>query len=137
MFQWEIIKVPKLLSVTENDLTPVTIDGDILQASSQELAAYEVLESLPSTISFEHAAEIFQGLVNLSPKKVESILVRSNSVQTNRLFLFFGHFYNHPWIKRVNESLVNLGTGKRQIVSNGKLDKRYQITVPEQYIISE
>ncbi|HCJ4282387.1 TPA: type IV toxin-antitoxin system AbiEi family antitoxin [Legionella pneumophila] len=134
---WEIIKTSKLNTQDDNDLTTVEVDGIKLKASNQELAAFEVLEAVPSTLSFEHAAELFQGLVNLSPRKVEHILKRSGSIQTNRLFLFFGHFYKHPWAGRVNESLINLGAGKRQIVSDGKLEKQYQITVPEQFINSD
>ncbi len=135
--QWDVIKTSKLDSIVENDLTTVEVEGIKLRASNQELAAFEVLEAVPSTLSFEHAAELFQGLVNLSPRKVESILKRSDSIQTNRLFLFLGHFYKQPWVKRLNESAINLGSGKRQIVSEGKLEKRYQITVPEQFISSE
>lgn len=134
---WEIIKTSKLNAQDENDLTTIEIDGIKLKASNQELAAFEVLEAVPSTLSFEHAAELFQGLVNLSPRKVEHILKRSGSIQTNRLFLFLGHFYKHPWAGRVNESLINLGAGKRQIVPDGKLEKQYQITVPEQFISSD
>lgn len=134
---WQIIKTSKLNAIDDNDLIIVDIDGIKLKASSQELAAYEVLEAVPSTLSFEHAAELFQGLVNLSPRKVESILRRSRSIQTNRLFLFLGHFYKHPWVKRLNESVINLGAGKRQIVFDGKLEKQYQITVPEQFISSD
>ncbi|HDO7840917.1 TPA: type IV toxin-antitoxin system AbiEi family antitoxin [Legionella pneumophila] len=134
---WEIIKTSKLNTQDDNDLTAVEVDGIKLKASNQELAAYEVLEAVPSTLSFEHAAELFQGLVNLSPRKVEHILKRSGSIQTNRLFLFLGHFYKHPWAERVNESVINLGAGKRQIVPDGKLEKQYQITVPEQFISSD
>ncbi|MFG0148262.1 type IV toxin-antitoxin system AbiEi family antitoxin domain-containing protein, partial [Legionella pneumophila] len=134
---WEIIKTSKLNAQDENDLTTIEVDGIKLKASNQELAAFEVLEAVPSTLSFEHAAELFQGLVNLSPRKVEHILKRSGSIQTNRLFLFLGHFYKHPWAERVNESLINLGAGKRQIVPDGKLEKQYQITVPEQFISSD
>jgi len=134
---WQIIKTSKLSVIDDNDLITVDIDGIKLKASNQELAAFEVLEAVPSILSFEHAAELFQGLVNLSPRKVETILSRSGSIQTNRLFLFFGHFYKHPWVKRLNESVINLGVGKRQIVLDGKLEKKYQITVPEQFISSD
>ena len=134
---WQIIKTSKLNAIDDNELTIVDIEGVQLKASSQELAAYEVLEAVPSILSFEHAAELFQGLVNLSPRKVESLLRRSDSIQTNRLFLFLGHFYKHPWVKRLNESVINLGAGKRQIVIDGKLEKKYQITVPEQFISSD
>lgn len=134
---WEIIKTSKLNPVEENDLITIEVGGVKLKASNQELASYEVLEAVPSILSFEHAAELFQGLVNLSPRKVEAILKKSGSIQTNRLFLFLGHFYNHPWVERLDESLINLGAGKRQIVPDGKLEKQYQITVPEQFISSD
>lgn len=129
---WKIIKTSKL-SCVDDFLTDIYINGTKLKASTQELAAFEVLEAVPSILSFEYAAEIFQGLVSLSPSKVESILKRSNSIQTNRLFLFFGHFYEHPWVAKLNESEINLGSGKRKIAVNGKLEKQYQITVPEEF----
>lgn len=134
---WKIIKTSKLAYIEENDLITVDINGVKLTASNQELAAFELLDAVPKSLSFEYAADLFQGLVNLSPRKVESILKRSASIQTNRLFLFLGHFYKHPWIERVNESLIELGSGKRQVVTNGKLEKQYQITVPKQFIESE
>ncbi|HAT4697481.1 type IV toxin-antitoxin system AbiEi family antitoxin [Legionella pneumophila serogroup 1] len=134
---WEIIKTSKLNTLDDSDLITIEVEGVKLKASNLELAAFEVLEAVPSTLSFEHAAELFQGLVNLSPRRIEAILKRSGSIQTNRLFLFFGHFYKHPWVERLNESSINLGAGKRQIVQDGKLEKQYQITVPEQFIGSE
>jgi len=82
-------------------------------------------------ISFEHAAELFQGLVNLSPRKVQSLLERSSSVQTNRVFLFLSHYYGHQWVKRIDETKVGLGSGKRQVVEQGRFDERYKITVPK------
>ena len=130
--QWNLLTTSKL-KVTENDIIALNIKGITLPASCPELAAYEALEAMPKQISFEHAAELFQGLTNLSPRKVESLLIRSSSVRSNRLYLFLAHYYNHPWVKRLNESAINLGSGKRQIIEGGKLDKRYNITVPEKY----
>jgi hypothetical protein len=132
--QWKFITNNKLKTIQDSDIITLDVKGVPIKASTPELAAYEVLEAIPRLISFEHAAELFQGLVNLSPRKVESILKRSNSVRSNRLYLFFAHYYNHPWAKRLDESAINLGSGKRQIVQGGKLDNRYQITVPEHFI---
>lgn len=134
---WNIIKTSKLESVREDDLTVLRVDGIELKASTAELAAYELLEEVPKQISFEHAAQIFQGLVNLSPRKIQSLLERSNAVKTNRLFLFLAHYYNHSWVKRINDSRIYLGSGKRHVVANGKLDKQYSITVPEEFISSD
>jgi hypothetical protein len=135
-YQWKLLTNNKLEAIKDSDTITLDIKGVKLQASNPELAAYEVLEAIPKLISFEHAAELFQGLVSLSPKKVYSILKRSSSIRSNRLYLFFAHYYNHPWAKRLDESDINLGSGKRQIVQGGKLDKRYQIIVPEHFVSS-
>lgn len=62
---------------------------------------------------------------------MQSLLERSSSVQTNRVFLFLSHYYGHQWIQRLDETKIELGSGKRQVVEQGRFDERYQITVPE------
>jgi hypothetical protein len=134
---WHILRTAKLSAVKNEDLIDLKVDGVQLQVSTVELAAYELLEEVSAHISFTHAAQIFQGLVNLSPRKVQSLLERSNAVQTNRIFLFLGNYYKHQWIKKIDVSKINLGSGKRHVVSNGKLAKQYSITVPEEFISSD
>ena len=136
-FKWNIFSSNKLTSVGESDLITTEVDGLKLMASNQELAALELLHFVPASISFEHAAEIFQGLVNLSPKRVQSLLSRSNAVGTNRIFLFLAHFYNHPWVSRLDETAINLGAGKRKVVENGLFDNNYQITVPRKFMMDQ
>ena len=121
----------KLEIVPEMDLKTLTIKGKEIKASIPELATYEVVDAIGKHISFEHAAELFQGLVNLSPRKVQSILERSKSIQANRIFLFLSHYHGHQWVKRLDETKIELGSGKRQVVEKGRFDERYQITVPE------
>jgi len=53
--------------------------------------------------------------------------------EAKRLFLFFATRYDYPWHKRVDVDAVDLGRGKRLVTRGGKLDKRYQITVPEAF----
>ena len=38
-----------------------------------------------------------------------------------------------PCVKELDLDKVNLGSGKRSIVQNGVLDKKYNITVPREY----
>ena len=121
----------KLRDLSEKDFTTVPVKGKELRASRPELAAYEVVDAIGKAIRFEHAAELFQGLVNLSPRKVQSILNRSKAVQTNRIFLFLSHYCGHQWAGRIDESQIQLGSGKRQVVTNGRFDERYLITVPQ------
>lgn len=133
---WLFIGTSKLAAQSEKDFTQITVQGKELRASSPELAAYEVVNAIGKHISFEHAAELFQGLTNLSPRKVQSILTRSKAVQTNRVFLFLSHYYHHQWTKRLDETQITLGTGKRQVVAQGRLESRYQITVPEPFFVA-
>lgn len=127
----------KLTDLAADDFTLLTVDGRKVKASKPELAAYEVADAVGDFISFEHAAELFQGLVNLSPRRAQALLERSRAVQTNRVFLFLSHQCGHQWVKRLDESRVTLGSGKRQIVPNGRYDERYQITVPRSLTATE
>jgi len=132
--EWVLIYNQKLTVHDEKYLSEVDIKGERLKTSIPELAAYEIANAVPGSLSFEHAAELFQGLVNLSPRKVEGLLRASRAVQTNRLYLFLAEHYDHAWVKRIDKTHIDLGAGKRQIVTGGKLDQKYQITVPERFI---
>lgn len=130
---WRMTSGLKLPLLDDKFRTELEVNGKRIAASTPELAAYELLSAVPREISFEHAAELFQGLVNLNPRKVEQLLALSQAVQTKRLYLFFASFYDHAWLKRVDSSKIDLGSGNRQIVTNGKLNTQYQITVPEKF----
>jgi len=132
--EWNLINMGKNQSNTDNNVIELDVNGISLPASNLELAIFEVLDAIPKSISFDHAAELFQGLVNLSPRKVQSLLQNSHSIKANRLFLFLADFYQMPWRERLDESKINLGSGNRKIVTSGKLDKRYQITIPEKFM---
>ncbi len=129
---WQIeYKCSKVLGeVHEKDLIELTVNNQMIKASVIELAVLEVLEKVTDESSFVFASELFQGLTSLRPRKLQSLLERSPSVKVKRLFLFLAHYYQHPWLKRIDESKVELGAGNRQIVKGGYLDKQYQVTVP-------
>ena len=74
---------------------------------------------------------LFEGLANLSPRRLQNLLAACRSVKVKRLFLFFADRHDHPWLKKLDTSRIDLGTGKRMLVSGGRLNSRYQITVPE------
>lgn len=120
----------KLELLPEKDLRKISIEGKELLVSTAELAAYELVDAIGKHISFEYVAELFQGLVGLSPRRVQSLLERSRAVQTNRIFLFLANYYDHQWVKHLDESKIELGSGKRQVVKDGVYDGRYQITIP-------
>ena len=101
--------------------------------SSPELAAMEMLYLIPKEQSFDEAMKILEGLVTLRPKVIQRLLESSRSVKVKRLFLYMAEKNELPCMKELNLQKVNLGSGKRSITKDGKLDKKYNITVPREY----
>ena len=44
--------------------------------------------------------------------------------------LWFAERHKHSWLKELDRKSVDLGKGKRMIVRGGKLDTKFNITVP-------
>ena len=115
-------------------MVPTHVRDWTLQCSAPEQAILEVLSEVDETVSsFTFAAELFEGLTALRPTVVNRLLYRSTQYKTKRLFLFLADYYGYPWTRQVDRGGITLGSGKRLITRGGKLDRRYQITVPEAY----
>ena len=98
--------------------------------SCPEKAILELLMDLPDSMTFEHADELMQGLVNLSPRKLDALLKACKSVKAKRLFFWLAKRQNYPWFSKLNVEDYDLGSGKRVVAKGGKLDTDYLITVP-------
>lgn len=114
------------------------IDEWPLTLSTLERAFFEVLLDVPEHVTFEHADQLMQGLTSLSPRRLNRLLERCTNVKVKRLFLWFAEKHQHPWLKKLELEKFNmhngsLGSGKRMLVKGGKLDKKYLITVPEEF----
>ena len=99
--------------------------------SAPERAALELLDELPTRESFHEADMLMSGLVNLRPGRMSRLLSECRSVKVKRLFLWFAERHEHQWFGRLDLEGVDLGRGKRMLVRGGKLDAKYQITMPE------
>lgn len=99
--------------------------------SCPEKAILEVLVDLPESVSFEHADELMQGLVNLSPRKLDTLLKACKSVKAKRLFFWLAKRQAYLWFNKLNVENYDLGSGKRVVTKGGKLDTEYLITVPQ------
>ena len=97
--------------------------------SSRERAMLEYLNQVPERHSFEEAKEIMENLITLRPKLVQTLLEHCASVKAKRLFLAFAEKANHPGLKRLDLSKVDLGNGSRQLVQGGEFNSKYKITV--------
>jgi len=102
-----------------------------LVLSAPERAILELLDELPGRESFEQTDKFMEGLSNLRPQQLQKLLTRCRSIKVKRLFFFFADRHQHAWLKRIDRAAVDLGKGKRMLVKGGKLDRAYQITVPE------
>ena len=102
-----------------------------LTISMPERAVLELLDEVPRSETFHQADVLMEGLRNLSPRRLQPLLADCRSVKVKRLFFWFAERHNHAWLPKIDRSTVDLGKGKRMLVRGGKLDPKYNITVPE------
>jgi len=102
-----------------------------LTLSTPERATLELLDEVPKRETFHQADVLMEGLRNLSPRRLQTLLSECNSVKVKRLFFWFAERHNHAWLQKIDQSAIDLGKGKRMLVRGGKLDPKYNITVPE------
>ena len=106
-------------------------DGYTVLVSSPERAMLEMLFLCPSVYTPQESFQIMELLVTVKPTHVQELLEQSSSIKTNRLFLYLVETAGHAWIKRLDFSKINLGTGVREIVKGGTYNKKYQLIIDE------
>jgi hypothetical protein len=105
--------------------------GQAFHVSSPERAILEALADVPGPLSFDHVDELMQGLVNLSPRRLDALLRVTRSIKAKRLFFWLATRHAHAWLKKLDPSAYDLGHGKRSLARGGILDSTWQITVPK------
>ena len=131
------IKKPRLFDKTpEKAITNVEFghwDWPVRHAKP-ELALLQLMAEVKTKVDFEVADKIFEAALTLRPQLVEDLLIACRHVKSKRLFLWFAMRHNHSWLNKIDETLVDLGSGKRVVVKNGTLDKKYLVTVPKEMV---
>jgi len=112
--------------------TEVEIKSFSIKVSSAARAIMECLYLAPLKQELMECFELMEGLNNLPPKQVQTLLEDCQSVKVKRLFLYMAEKADHSWFKQLDLSKVDLGKGKRSIVKNGVLIDKYGITVPKE-----
>lgn len=102
-----------------------------IRISSPERASIEMCHLVPHRQGFDETEKIMENLATLRPKVIQSLLEQCHFIKVKRLFLYFADKVNHAWFHDLNLTEINLGSGERQIVDKGVLDKKYLITVPK------
>ena len=108
-------------------------DVSVYFQASVEQACLELLSGVPHSVSFEYADMLFQGLTSMSPKRLDGMLKRCNSIKAKRLFFWYAQRHNFQWSKKLKSSDYDLGSGKRVIAEQGRLDNELMITVPSSW----
>ncbi|SFD71998.1 transcriptional regulator with AbiEi antitoxin N-terminal domain [Bosea sp. CRIB-10] len=103
-----------------------------LTVSAPERALLELLDELPDRESFHQVDVLMEGLSDLAPRRLQNLLIRCRSVKVKRLFFFFADRHRHAWLKHIERAAIDLGSGKRMLVKEGRYDPAYQITVPKE-----
>jgi hypothetical protein len=102
-----------------------------LTLSSPERAILELLDEVPQRETFHQADVFMEGLLTLNPLRLHQLLIDCRSIKVKRLFLWFAERHNHPWLKQIDRKDIDLGHGRRMLVRGGKLDPKFNITVPD------
>jgi hypothetical protein len=104
-----------------------------LVRSTPERAILEALNELPDDESFHVVDMVFEGLTNLRPQRLEKLLTLCKSKKVKRLFLLFADRHGHAWLRHIDRSKINLGTGPRALVEGGRYMPAYQLMVPAEF----
>jgi len=118
--------------VTDKAIAKLDCGGFEVLMSSAERAVMEQMRLARTNDDVEQAYQLMEGLTTLRPNVVQDLLVNCRSVKVKRLFLWSAQAVGHTWFGRLDCSRVDLGKGKRQLYKGGRLDLKYQITVPKQ-----
>lgn len=103
-----------------------------LDVSTPERAILEVLEGVPGVFEFGEAQQLMEALLTLRPKLLQQLLEACASVKAKRLCLYLADVTGMPWRGELDDTRLDLGSGKRQIVAGGRWNARYGITVPRE-----
>ena len=127
---WEQVELPILPGGFMANAAGVTWP---IRYSSPERAILELLDELPSHETFHQVDVLMEGLANLSPQRLQTVIESCKSVKVKRLFFLFADRHQHAWLSKIDRDAIDLGTGKRSLVKGGRLDTRYNITVPRDF----
>jgi hypothetical protein len=134
-FDWApVVFSPELLDVTlsAQGLERVAdVTGAVgVVYSTPERAILELCDRTPDSALVHEVNAIMQGLATLRPQLVSTLLHHCGSIKAKRLFLALAEHNRHAWLPHVDLQGVDLGHGKRVLVKGGRLNTKYQITLP-------
>ncbi|MBK6287588.1 MAG: type IV toxin-antitoxin system AbiEi family antitoxin [Gammaproteobacteria bacterium] len=116
---------------TEKATSTLPVDEVDLEVATLEQAAFEMMYLVPQRQSYEEAFQVMESLTSLRPQVVQQLLNSCTSVKTKRLFMHAAERASHSWLKHLDPSKVDFGSGRRTIHAGGRLDKKYNLVVAD------
>jgi hypothetical protein len=113
-------------------LSKVELKNFSIRVSGAPRALMECLYLAPEKQDLIECYELMEGLNNLRPDQVQTLLEKCRSVKVKRLFLYLAEKAGHSWLGYLNLDRIDIGRGKRSIARGGVFVDKYQITVPKE-----
>lgn len=108
-----------------------------IKYATVERALLELLYLAPKQVDILECYQIVEGLQNMRPSMLQTLLEECSSVKVKRLFLFMADKAQLPAMKHLNLKKIDLGKGDRSIVKHGKYDSKYKLVLPEELAKNE
>lgn len=108
-----------------------------IKYASVERALLELLYLAPKQIDILECYRIVEGLQNMRPSILQTLLEKCASVKVKRLFLFMADKAQLPAMKHLSLEKIDLGKGDRSIVKHGKYDSKYKLVLPDELVKNE
>lgn len=122
----DLFKGDKNLGLTEQKIGEYNIF-----LSSPERAIMEYFDLVPQLQTLEQGFLLIEGL-SIRPTLVQQLLECCTSIKVKRLFMHVAEHAHRklPWFRELDLSKVYFGKGKRLIEKGGRLDKKYNLSLP-------
>lgn len=117
---------------TDTGITPMMQGAFEIPVSTPERAFMECLNLAPKRYNLMDLYYVMEQLTSLRPGMLQALLEQNTSVKIKRLFLYMAEKAGHAWFTELDLQKIDTGSGKREIVSNGVYDNKYQIVIPEE-----
>lgn len=113
-------------------LSEVEFKNFSISVSGAARAMMECLYLAPKKQDLVECYQLMEGLNNLRPDQVQTMLEVCKSIKVKRLFLYMAKRSGHPWYPSLDLRKVDLGRGKRMVARNGVYVEEFEITVPHE-----
>ena len=109
-------------------------EGFAIKTSTPERAVLELLHLAPKEFDLVEAGSIIESMTSIRPKLMQSLLEQGASIKVRRLFLYFAERADLPVVRHLDLDRIDLGTGDRSLVPNGRYVAKYQLLLPRELV---